>query len=218
MSERRHIYLISGLGADERVFERLVFPADCDVHYLPWITPLNADEPIAEYAGRMARRIMHPDPILVGLSFGGMMSIEIARQMPVRQVVLISSVKNRFELPPYYNNFARKVLRTLPDRLLFTNRQFVVRLFMQCQSDEERSLLDAYLGKKDLRYMRWALNNVLQWSNEWAPPGLLHIHGSSDRPFPRRYVSPTHTIIKGGHFMIMNRAPEISLILEKNLL
>ncbi|MGE7774620.1 alpha/beta fold hydrolase [Chitinophaga sp. NPDC101104] len=215
---KRHIYLISGLGADERVFERLVFPADCEVHYLPWIPPLNADEPIGEYAGRMARRILHPEPILVGLSFGGMMSIEIARQLPVRQVVLISSVKNRQELPPYYNNFARKVLHRLPDRLLFTNRRFIVQLFMQCQSTEERLLLNDYLGKKDLRYMRWALNSILQWNNEWMPPGLLHIHGSSDRPFPRRYVTPTHTIVKGGHFMIMNRAPEISNILEKNLL
>ncbi|WP_341837484.1 alpha/beta fold hydrolase [Chitinophaga pollutisoli] len=215
---KRHIYLISGLGADERVFERLVFPADCEVHYLPWITPLNAGEPIGEYAGRMARRILHPEPILVGLSFGGMMSIEIARQLPVRQVVLISSVKSRQELPPYYNSFANKVLNRLPDRLLFTNRRFVVQLFMQCGSEAERRLLDDYLGKKDLRYMRWALGAILQWNNDWTPPGLLHIHGSSDRPFPRRYVTPTHTILKGGHFMIMNRAPEISTILEKNLL
>lgn len=215
---KRHIYLISGLGADERVFERLVFPADCEVHYLPWITPLNAEEPIEEYAGRMARRILHPEPTLVGLSFGGMMSIEIARQVAVRQVVLISSVKSKEELPPYYNNFARKVLLRLPDRLLFTNRKFIVQLFMQCNSDEERRLLDDYLGKKDLRYMRWALNAILQWRNDYQPPALLHIHGSSDRPFPRRYVTPTHTIVKGGHFMIMNRAPEISTILEKNLL
>lgn len=215
---KRHIYLISGLGADERVFSRLAFPADCEVHYLPWITPLGADEPIGEYAGRMARRILHPEPILVGLSFGGMMSLEIARQMAVRQVVLISSVKSRHEMPPYYNNFARKVLHRLPDRLLFANRRFFVQLFMQCASDEERQLLDDYLSKKDLRYLRWALNAILEWNNEWMPPGMLHIHGTADRPFPRRYVTPTHTILKGGHFMIMNRAQEISYILEKNLL
>ncbi len=166
----------------------------------------------------MARRILHPEPILVGLSFGGMMSIEIARQIPVRQVVLISSVKGRQEMPPYYNGFARKVLHRLPDRLLFTNRRFIVQLFMQCGSEAERRLLDDYLGKKDLRYMRWALNAILQWNNDWTPPGVVHIHGTSDRPFPRRYVAPTHTIINGGHFMIMNRAEEISYILEKSLM
>ena len=95
----KHIYLISGLGADERVFSRLEFPAGYETHFLPWIQPLTPTEPIEEYAARMARRILHPNPVLLGLSFGGMMSIEIARHIPVERVVLLSSVKQKQELP-----------------------------------------------------------------------------------------------------------------------
>ncbi|RPE12128.1 alpha/beta hydrolase [Chitinophaga lutea] len=213
----KHIYLISGLGADERVFSRLEFPAGYDVHFLPWIQPLNAAEPIGEYAMRMARRILHPNPVMLGLSFGGMMSIEIARHIPVEKVILLSSVKRRQELPPYYNSVARMLLHRLPDRLLFRRRQYIVRLFMQSKSEEERALLRDYMTKKDFSYMRWALDAILQWQNEWVPSSLLHIHGSSDRPFPRRYVQPTHTIVNGGHFMVMNRAAEINRILEREL-
>ncbi|MBO9155248.1 alpha/beta fold hydrolase [Chitinophaga sp. GCM10012297] len=214
---KKHIYLISGLGADERVFSRLSFPEDCDVHYLPWINPLGPDEPIQEYASRLSRRILHPNPVLLGLSFGGMMSIEIAKQQPVEKVIIVSSVKHKEELPPYYSGMARLLLRNLPDRLLFGNRHYIVKLFMQSRSEEEKMLLKDYLRKRDFRYMRWALAAVLNWQNEWVPPSTVHIHGSADRPFPRRYVNPTHTIVKGGHFMVMNRAQEISRIIEKEL-
>ncbi len=215
----KHIYLISGLGADERVFQNLEFPEGYETHFLPWIKPLSHDESIEEYAARMARRILHPNPVMLGLSFGGMMSIEIARQQPVEKVILLSSIKHKQELPPYYNKLAKRLLRSLPDRLVFGQRQFIVRLFMQTSTEQERQLLHDYLynQNKDLFYMRWALNAVLSWQNEWVPPSLIHIHGSNDRPFPRRFVQPTHTIIKGGHFMVMNRAREINRILEREL-
>lgn len=215
----KHIYLISGLGADERVFQNLEFPEGYETHFLPWIKPLSHDEPIEEYAARMARRILHPNPVMLGLSFGGMMSIEIARQQPVEKVILLSSIKHKRELPPYYNKLAKRLLRTLPDKLVFGHRQFIVRLFMQTSTEQERQLLQDYLYSqhKDHFYMRWALNAVLSWQNEWVPPSLVHIHGSNDRPFPRRFVQPTHTIIKGGHFMVMNRAREINRILEREL-
>jgi pimeloyl-ACP methyl ester carboxylesterase len=214
----KHIYLISGLGADERVFSRLAFPAGYETHFLPWIQPLTANEPIGDYAARMARRITHPNPVMLGLSFGGMMSVEIARQIPVEKVILLSSVKRRQELPPYYNRIALRLLQRLPDSVLFQKRQYIVRLFMQSRSEEERALLRDYMTKKDFSYMRWALAAILQWRNEWVPDACVHIHGSSDRPFPRRYVQPTHTIVNGGHFMVMNRAAEISRILERELL
>ncbi len=215
----KHIYLISGLGADERVFRHLEFPEGFETHFLPWIRPLSSDEPIDEYAARMARRILHPEPILLGLSFGGMMSIEIAKLIPVEKVILISSIKSKHEIPPYYKGMARFILGHMPDRLLFRRRQFIVKLFMQSKGPEEDQLLNDYLTlqNKDYTYMRWALEAVVHWENEWTPPSIVHIHGSSDRPFPRRYVKPTHTIVKGGHFMIMNRAKEISRILAREL-
>lgn len=214
---KQHIYLISGLGADERVFQHLEFPGSYEIHYLPWIKPLGVDEPIGEYALRMSRRILHDDPVLLGLSFGGIMCIEIARHIPVSKIILLSSIKGKQEMPPYYNGLAKLLLRKLPDKLLFRRRQAIVRLFMQCSTEEEKQLLSEYLARQDYSYLRWALGAVLHWENNWVPDHLIHIHGSNDRPFPRRFVQPTHTIVRGGHFMVMNRAKEINRILEREL-
>ncbi|RAJ83500.1 hypothetical protein CLV59_103468 [Chitinophaga dinghuensis] len=215
---RKHLYLISGLGADERVFQHLQFPPDYELHYLPWIPPL-PDESISSYAARMAESITTDGPVsLLGLSFGGIMSVEIAKIRPVSQNILISSIKNTQEKPGYFNWVLRLHLLQLPDFLIFQNRRFVVERYMDVQSAEEKELLRAYLAKKDYAYTRWAVNVMLHWQNEYLPENLVHINGDKDHPFPIKYVHPTHIIHNGGHFMVMNRAEEISRILAENLL
>lgn len=95
----KHIYCISGFGADERVFSKLNF-GENEVHFIPWKIP-EKHETIESYAARMNQDILHPNPVLVGLSFGGMMSIEIAKLISVEKIVLLSSVSTRHELPLY---------------------------------------------------------------------------------------------------------------------
>src|SRR5690349_17938311 len=91
------IYCISGLAADERAFSCLKFEG-YKVVCLPWLTPL-PNESIRAYATRMSKAITTEDPILIGLSFGGMMAIEISKLIAVEKVILISSIKSRRELP-----------------------------------------------------------------------------------------------------------------------
>ncbi|HUS03209.1 MAG TPA: hypothetical protein VMY77_15830, partial [Chitinophagaceae bacterium] len=93
----KHIYCISGLGADERVFSKFRFP-DHQVHFIKWITP-QKNESIESYAKRLITQIQHDDPILIGLSFGGIMCIEIARQIKAGLIIIISSIKSSDEMP-----------------------------------------------------------------------------------------------------------------------
>src|SRR4051812_3172924 len=109
-----HIYLISGMGADERLFHKLRFPENYVVHHLPWLDPVSANESIEAYAARLIALIRHENPIMMGVSFGGMMSIEIARQIPVKKVVLVSSIKHHGEKPAYLNWVRRFRLNHLP--------------------------------------------------------------------------------------------------------
>ncbi|RAJ05062.1 pimeloyl-ACP methyl ester carboxylesterase [Chitinophaga skermanii] len=215
MNQKKKIYCISGLGADERVFSHIQFPAGYDVHFLPWITPMYDDEPIEEYAARMSKDIDTTEPVsLVGLSFGGIMSIEIARQIKVDKMVLLSTIKNSKERPPIFNRFTTFVFKRLPDKLIFKNRAFFVKLFLQSKSHEENKLVADYLKKDDYTYLRWAVGTIMQWKNddELQQP-FIHIHGDKDRPFPIKYVHPTHILHGAGHFMVMNRSKEINHIL-----
>ncbi|ATL47958.1 alpha/beta hydrolase [Chitinophaga caeni] len=217
--ELKNIYLISGLGADERIFHNLVFPAGYKVHYLPWIQPLGPFEPIASYAARMIEKIDTPGEVyLVGVSFGGMMCIEIAKLIRVEKIILISSIKNKDEKPYFYNKFTQYLFNHFSDNFVFKNRAFFVRLFLQSHSAEEKALVRDYLNKKDYSYLRWAVGAVLDWDNTWIPAApMIHIHGSKDRPFPVRSSNPTHIIEGGGHFMVLNRAKEISELISKFL-
>jgi len=47
----------------------------------------------------MREKITEPDPVLIGLSFGGIMCTEIAKQIPVEKIIIISSIKHSGELP-----------------------------------------------------------------------------------------------------------------------
>ena len=86
----KNIYCISGLGADEKAFAKIKVPGYALQHLL-WLTP-EKDEALEAYAKRMAKQIPDANPILMGLSFGGMLCIEIAKLIPVEKVILISSI------------------------------------------------------------------------------------------------------------------------------
>ncbi len=102
----KHIYCISGFGADERVFSKLNLPG-YNIHYIKWNIP-EKNESLHAYAKRLIEQIHHVNPILIGLSFGGMMCIEIARQFPVEKIILISSIKS-FQERPFWMKLSGKL-------------------------------------------------------------------------------------------------------------
>lgn len=214
---QKHLYLISGLGADERIFANLIFPADYKIHYLPWISPLPS-EPINQYAARMAEGILADGPVvLLGVSFGGIMSLEIAKQIPVFQNILISSVKRSNEKPPYYNWIRSLGIHKLPDQIIYQHRSAVVKRFLNVETEWEKKLVNEYLQKQDLTFTRWAVDTILNWESYDVPDNLIHIHGNKDWPFPIKYINPTHRIDNAGHFMVLNRAAIINQILGEVL-
>ena len=53
------------------------------------------EETIANYAMRMCEDILHKNPVLVGVSFGGIMAQEMSQFITTKKVILISSVKRQ---------------------------------------------------------------------------------------------------------------------------
>ncbi|MDB5209432.1 MAG: hypothetical protein JWQ30_259 [Sediminibacterium sp.] len=209
------VYFISGLGADERAFRSLRLTGIEPV-YLNWIPPLPA-ESIEGYAKRMAQRIEEPDPIIVGLSFGGMVSVEIAKQIPVKKLILISSAKGENELPPFFRMGRIVPLhRLVPAHISKTAASVFFRLVGH-RSKEQQDTLITMFNDSPKGFVRWAMNAVVHWKNKERPGNLVHIHGNTDWLLPYRYVKADHTIDQGGHIMIANQAKEIDLLLQKLL-
>lgn len=213
----QHIYLISGMGADERLFQKLRFPGDYEIHHLPWLDPASADESIEAYAARFVAQIAHPDPVLLGVSFGGILSIEIAKQIPVKKIVLVSSIKHAGEKPAYFNWVRRLRLNELPDQMIFQPRYPVVKYYNNIETEEDAALLRSFLSRQKNGYMRWAIKTIINWQSNATPAPVFHIHGTKDRPFPFHRVRPTHVIKGGGHFMVLNRYEQMNAILQEIL-
>src|SRR5688572_22332577 len=96
----KKIFLLSGLGADKRVFDFLDL-SEYSVHHVTWNKPL-VGESMASYAERLLPQISENRPILIGVSFGGMIALEIAKLISVEKVILISSAKSSDAIPSYF--------------------------------------------------------------------------------------------------------------------
>jgi pimeloyl-ACP methyl ester carboxylesterase len=208
------IYFLSGLGTDRRVFQWLSYEGYRPVH-IPWLVP-ERGEALAHYAKRMASSIREEQPVLVGLSFGGMVAIEIAKQIKAQKVILISSVKITSEVPFYFKMFRLFPLhRIFPFKPLLWALYWLAYWLFAPEGNDERVLFKNILQETDSHFLKWALHQVVIWHNQEIPEHLVHIHGRRDRIFPYRFVSPDYTLENSGHLMVMNRAKEISSLIEK---
>lgn len=211
----REIYIFSGLGADERVFQRLDF-SDFSITFIKWIVPLET-ETIENYATRLLDQITTTKPTLIGLSFGGLIAVEVAKQIDTEKVILIASAKTKNEIPFYYRFAGQLGLHKLLPTKLLKNSNFITNWFFGTSSTFDKQLLKQILIDTDPIFLKWAIDKVARWTNQTQTENIFHIHGTSDRILPLNFVKSNLTIKKGGHLMTLNKADEINNILIQQL-
>ncbi len=198
------VYFISGIGADHRLFKKIILPAGFGIEYLAWIKPYKG-ETIESYAIRLAARIDRSQPfVLAGLSLGGIVACEIAKRIQPVCTILISSVPVAADLPPWYRLSRQFGLTRLIPATFFKITASAKHLVTMRSLQDLRTVLQV-IWSGDNQFIRWGMQAVPRWGNEQRPFPLYHIHGTKDEVFPIRYTSPTHTIA-GGHMLVLNNA------------
>jgi len=211
------VYFISGLGADRQAFDKIRLRDTDTIHHLDWLEPLPG-ETLFAYATRMAAPIDTQTPFaLVGLSFGGLLSIEISKQLHAEKVFLISSISHRAELPWYFRLSGRLRLHQHGFVKLLKSNQRVMYWFFGTKSSKLQAYLSERIRATSPGYLRWSLEQITNWKQERKPENVIHLHGSLDKLFPIRYVKPDYVIPRGSHFMVVTHARDISAILQKEL-
>ena len=211
----RHIYLFSGLGVDHRAFQNIDF-SGFEVTFIEWIMPTD-NESLPAYASRLAQQIRHKKFMLVGVSFGGMIAVEIAKILSPEKTILISSAKTSTEIPSPFRFSGRLRLHYLiPKRLLKKPNWINYKLFGITDQRNKR-LLDDILQDTDPHFFKWAMTQIVLWKNKTIPDNVVHIHGTDDKILPYRFVACDIRIEHGGHFMVVDKADELNPIL-RNLL
>ncbi len=209
------IYIFSGLGADERAFQNLDFPG-YTAFFIKWTIPDPKDS-IENYATRLLDQINTKRPILIGLSFGGLMAIEVAKQIDTEKIILIASAKTKKEIPFYFRFAGRlRLHKTLPTRLLKSSN-FMTNWFFGARSMEDKKLLKQILSDTNPTFLKWGIDKIVRWANLALLQNIYHIHGTSDRIFPLRFINCDTTIKNGGHLMTLNKAKELNTILIQHL-
>ncbi|MFN3640852.1 MAG: YqiA/YcfP family alpha/beta fold hydrolase [Flavobacterium sp.] len=210
-----------GLAASSKIFERIDLPKEeFEMFFLEWIQPL-ASESISTYAQRMIENIKHDNPVLIGVSFGGILVQEISKIINVRKVIIISSVKTRNEFP-LRMKWAKsiKAYKILPTGLV-SNIDVISKFSFGDKVNQRIKLYEKFIDMRDKHYLDWALETIMLWDREVADHEVVHIHGDDDDVFPIKYIKDC-IILKGGtHIMIINRYKWLNenlpkIILEEN--
>jgi pimeloyl-ACP methyl ester carboxylesterase len=209
----RKVYFISGLGADKRSFSFLDL-SFCDPVFIDWIQPLPA-ESLAGYALRLKEQITEQHPIIVGVSFGGMLVTEMAKADPQIKAIIISSNKTANEFPSIYRTGKYlPAYKWVPPTVLKRTALFR-SLFFGPKGEKQKETFRKILNDSDTRFTKWAIHSILNWKNKEVPENITHIHGTSDKLLPYRKVKADYAIEKGTHLMIMNQPEEISNLIKK---
>ena len=212
----KNVYILSGLGADKRVFQKMNF-SEYNTTFIQWILP-NRTENIESYAKKLTEQIKHEKPILIGLSFGGIIATEIAKIIETEKIILIASAKTKTEIPNYFRLAGKiKLHKLLPTKLMKMPNIFSF-WFFGTKNRTEKKILTEILKDTDENFLKWAIDKIVTWKNEIEHKNVIHIHGSADRILPINFVHRRIEVKNGGHFMTLNKAKELDAIVKREIL
>jgi len=207
------IFGISGLGADKRVFKYLTL--DYELISVDWIKP-KPKETIIEYSKRLINEYeigKTSEFGILGVSFGGLIATEISKLTNPKFTILISSVENRNELSGIIKLVGKsKLIELIPEKLLNPPKAIAHFMF----GTEKKELLNSILDDTDLNFTKWAIRELMNWKNQTELPNLIKIGGTKDKLLPPKGKN-TILIEKGEHFMIVDKATEISEIINREI-
>lgn len=172
---------------------------------------------LKEYADKFLDQIDQYKPInLLGVSFGGMLCAEIAEKLPVNNVFLVSSCKNRGEFPiflkflkifPLYKFVPEKAIRSVAR----TKRKFI-----GFEKSFEPVFIDM-INSMPENYFSCCIKYIITWERKTNTAKTIQIHGTADRLLTCGTIKNYYPIEGGSHAIVLSNALEINAILNKEL-
>jgi len=194
-----------GLAASITIFERIrLSESEYEMFFLDWEIPLE-NETLSDYAKRMTQKIKHENPVLIGVSFGGILVQEMARFIKAQKLIIISSVKSNLEFPKRMIIAKNtKAYKLIPVGLV-QNIESLAKFTFGKKVDQRLKLYEKYLSMRDKYYLDWSIEKIILWDRKEVDPNVIHIHGDEDDVFPIKYIKDSIVVKGGTHIMILNK-------------
>ena len=200
-----NVYCVPGMAANVSIFEFLKLPSNYKIHTIAWRIPFE-EETLQNYAERLSVEVKEPNPVLLGVSFGGIIVQEMSKFLDVRKLIIVSSVKTKFEFPKRFEVVRLTRLNKIFPTSLVQKVENWEKLLISDSIKKIGKLYDKYLTVKDPYYLDWSIENILNWDQEKPIKGIIHIHGDNDFVFPYKNITNCSCVPNGTHAMIVNRA------------
>jgi pimeloyl-ACP methyl ester carboxylesterase len=212
------IYCFPGQGSDRRIFESLAVVPGYQIKVIEYGTP-EAGMSMSDFARQLSQQIDTTRQfVLVGVSLGGMICAELSEILSPKKTILISSAKNRNELPLRYRLQSKvPVYKLFPGTALLAGAK-VLQPIVEPDRKHNRETFKSMLGSKDPVYMERTVDMIINWRLQSNSGKIYHIHGTRDHTLPIGKISrPMHVVEKGSHMMTLTKADEVSQILNSIL-
>lgn len=208
------LYLIPGQGSDYRIYKYFKFQ-DFDTIHVKYIIP-DENETMKSYAHKLSKQIdTNKTFSIIGVSLGGMLAVEMSEFLNPEEVIIISSAKNRNELPfrykfmkkiPLNNIFGGNFLRTVAP---------TAQIIVEPDSRKERETCKSMLKNKNELFMKRSVNMIINWERYSNNSKIIHIHGNNDHTIPAGNLKNITIIVENGsHMMTLTRGEEICRIIK----
>ncbi|TNF28360.1 MAG: alpha/beta hydrolase [Bacteroidetes bacterium] len=213
---RPQLFFISGLGADHRAFDRIDIEG-YEQRHLPWLVP-DRKESFQSYVRRMAEPIHEAEnPVVIGLSLGGMMASEMTTFIPHMKAILVSSIK-----APEERSVLLKIGRVFPAQQLVSGNalkrmSFLWTMAKRKYPKDEVDHMIRMFREQDERFLKWAIVNAPKWKGRGDIERISHIHGTADQMFPVKRINGYIPVEGGSHLMVYTRGKEVTELLLQEL-
>jgi pimeloyl-ACP methyl ester carboxylesterase len=205
------------MAADGRLFRSIRIP-EAEI-----VTPDHAEpmpgETLTQYAARIANGLnIQPSDIIGGISFGGMLAGEIARQRQVAGLILLGGCLQPGRLPGLYR-WLERLGRFIPDSLLSLRswRPLVHWRFALLTKDAETCLIEMGAGYPAAQIRAFS-RMVIDWPGVYdVGCPVLSIHGDSDRIIPMKSAQPDIILKNAGHAFLLTHAAETTSAIREFL-
>lgn len=213
ISRMKNVLVISGLGADKRVFRKIRFPDDWKVSFLVWKLVRN-DESLNSYTERLYLSDKKRYDIIIGLSFGSIIAQELhSVYMRNSELIIISGIVEKEQIP--FRMLLRPLIKIIPPSV-YNKPLYPIKKLFGIKSEESYALWRSEIEETDTVFAKWAVIQILKWE----PPSLNTypklIHGENDLLIKQPKTVQCTLISNAGHFMIYEQAEIISNWINEN--
>ena len=151
----------------------------------------------------------------MGLSFGGLVAQQIADILKPDYVILISSFRTKDDLKIQFSSGLKLKLHKLMPEMKSEFIGTIVANYLNSGTNQSKSALKAMLSSTDMKLMKWSLEKIYEQNNPLAIDVKKYsLIGSIDRVVKPWKIESTYLVEGGSHFMVYDKAEEISDIIR----